>query len=92
MNVDTKDIYKEHTVPASGKPSILLGFFASAWLKQDQKGTRLHRDAYRRAYFSIEKENLQIFVVQDQHGSDIVTVWIANIAYDLETWDTREYF
>ena len=27
MNVTTKDIYAEHTVPASGKPSVLLGFF-----------------------------------------------------------------
>ena len=27
MNVKTKDIYTKHTVPASGKPSVLLGFF-----------------------------------------------------------------
>ena len=28
MNVKTEDIYTEHTVPVSGKPSVLLGFFA----------------------------------------------------------------
>ena len=28
MNVKTKDIYMEHTVTASGKPLVLLGFFA----------------------------------------------------------------
>ena len=37
MNVNTKDICTKHTVPASGKPSVLLGYFDPKWLKQDQK-------------------------------------------------------
>ena len=65
MNVKTKDIYTEHTVPASGKPSISLGFFAPKWLKQDQKVTLLHRDVYRRGYLSIGKDNLWDFVIRD---------------------------
>ena len=28
MNIKTKDIYTEHTVPASRKPSVSLGLFA----------------------------------------------------------------
>ena len=35
MNVKTEDIYTEHTVPASAKPLVVLGFFAPKWLKQD---------------------------------------------------------
>ena len=46
MNVKTKDIYTEHTVPVSGKPSVSLGFFAPKWLKQDQKVALLHCDVY----------------------------------------------
>ena len=37
MNVKTKDIYTEHTVPASGKPLVSLGYFAPEWLNQDQR-------------------------------------------------------
>ena len=33
MNVKTKNIYTEHTAPASGKPSVSLGFFAPEYLK-----------------------------------------------------------
>ena len=55
MNVKTKDIYTEHTVPASGKPSVSLNFFATKWLKQDQKVTLLHQDVYQRGYLSIGK-------------------------------------
>ena len=46
MNVKMEDIYTEHTVPVSGKLSVLLGFFALKWLKQHQKVTLLHRDVY----------------------------------------------
>ena len=58
MNVEAKDIYTEHSVPASGKPSISLGFFAPKWLKQDQKVTLLQRDVYRRGYLLIGKDKL----------------------------------
>ena len=33
MDVLPKDIYTEDTVPASGKPSISMGFFCPKWLK-----------------------------------------------------------
>ena len=86
MNFETKDIYTEHTVPASETPSHQLGFFAPAWLKQDQKVTLLHRDVYRRGYLSIGTENLWEFVVRDRDGKDIVSVPIADIAY---SWKNR---
>ena len=66
-------------VPASGKISVSLGFFALKWLKQDQKVTLLHQNVYRRGYLSIGKENLWDFVIRNQDENDVVTVQIANI-------------
>ena len=86
MNVKSKDIYTEHKVPVSGKPSVPLGFFAPEWLKQDQKVTLLHQDVYRQGYLLIGKENLWNFLVRDQDRNNVVTVPIANIAY---SWKHR---
>ena len=86
MNVKTKDIYTEHTVPASSKLSVSLGFFASKWLKQDQKETLLHHGLYRPVYLLIGKENLWDFVVHDRDKKNAVTVPIADIAY---SWKHR---
>ena len=84
--VKTKDIYTEHTVPASGKSSVSLGFFAPKWLKQDQKVTLLHRNVDRRGYLLIGKENLWDFVIRDRDRNDVVTVPIADVAY---SWKHR---
>ena len=56
MNVEMKGICIEHTVPASGKPSVSLEFFTSALIKQDQKVTLSHRDVYRRGYYIDQEE------------------------------------
>ena len=86
MNGKTKDIYTEHMVPASRKPSVLLEFFILEWFKQDQKLTLLHWNLYRQGYLLIGIKNLWDFVTRDWDRNNVVIVPIANIAY---SWKRR---
>ena len=47
-DVKPENVFNEHNVPASGKPSVSLGFFAPDWLKQDQPVTLLHKNTHKR--------------------------------------------
>ena len=62
MDVLPKDIYTEDTVPASGKPSISMGFFRPEWLKRDQKVTLLQNDVYKQGFLDLNDNNLWEFV------------------------------
>ena len=72
-NVLPQNIYIKDTVPASGKPSVSMGFFCPHWLKQDQKVTLLQSDVYQQGYLDLNDDNLWEFVKRDTNGTIIYT-------------------
>ena len=69
-NIKTKQkhIYDKDSVPASGKPSVSLGFFQPGWMKQDQKMMLLVDDVYKRGYLSLDDDNYWEFVTRGRDG------------------------
>ena len=68
IDIDRQHIYDKDSVPASGKPSISLGFFNPGWMKQDQKITLLLNNRYRAGYLNLDKENYWEFVRRGRNG------------------------
>ena len=67
IDIDLNHIYNTDSVPASGNPSISLGFFQPEWMKHDQKVTPLLNNKYRAGYLNLNKDNYLEFV---RHGSN----------------------
>ena len=83
MDVLPKDIYTEDTVPASGKPSISMGFFRPEWLKRDQKVTLLQNDVYKQGFLDLNDHNLWEFVTRDTDGNITSRADLSDLQY---TW------
>ena len=81
-----QNIYTKDTVPASGKPSISMGFFRPQWLKRDQKVTLLQNDIYQQGYLDLNDNNLWEFVKRDANGTIISCSDLSDIQY---SWKMR---
>ena len=86
MDVLLKDIYTKDTVPAFGKPSVLMGFFCPEWLKRDQKVTLLQNDVYKQGFLDLNDHNLWEFVTRDTNGNVKSCANLLDLQY---TWKMR---
>ena len=68
VDMSAKHLYDKNSAPASGKPSISLGFFQPEWMKQDQKVTLLHHDKYQKGYLALDDNNFWQFVFRGKDG------------------------
>ena len=81
-----RHLYTEDTVPASGIPSISLGFFKPEWMKQDQEVTLLHHDKYRKGYLALDDDNYWQFVTRGKDGRITLAVPLRDLEY---SWKMR---
>lgn len=86
FDVKSKHIYTQTSAPASGTPSISLGFFRPGWIKQDQKVTILHDDVYHQGFLSLDDNNLWEFVKRDRNGRITLRVSLSDLEY---SWKMR---
>ena len=86
MDVLLKDIYTEDTAPASGKPSISMGFFFPEWLKRDQKVTLLQNDVYKQGLLDFNDHNLWEFITRDIDSNITSRADLLDLQY---TWKMR---
>ena len=86
VDVKSKHIYNETSAPASGTPSVSLGFFRPGWIKQDQKVTVLHDNVYHQGYLSLDKNNLWEFVKRDRNGRVTLSLNLSDLEY---SWKMR---
>ena len=68
IEVKRKHLYDGKSVPASGTPSISLGFFTPGWMKQDQQVTLLHQDKYRKGFLNLNDKGFWEFVTRGRDG------------------------